>query len=70
MTTLKGDELEYLRSLVRMDIRKRQKSVDRFTRRDDQTEEEAEAILASFKANVRFRMGVYASLTREKEARR
>lgn len=67
---LKGDELEYLRSLVRMDIRKRQKSVERFTQREGQSDQEAQAILASFKSNVRFRMGVYATLTREKESRR
>lgn len=52
----------YLRSLVRMDINKKQKSVDRFTAKPGQSAAAAEQQLAKFERNLAYRKEVLARL--------
>jgi hypothetical protein len=59
---LSGDDLAYLRSLVRMDVRRKQKSVDRFAAKPGQGASEAAAALDHLKEGVAFRLRVLAKL--------
>lgn len=52
---LTKDVRNYVRSLVRMDIRRKQKGLERFRSRAGQSEESAAAVRAEFEANVQFR---------------
>jgi hypothetical protein len=62
MATLGRDDLKYLANLARTDIRKHQKSIDRFAPRPGQSPEEAAQLVAKFEAGQVFRQGVLARL--------
>lgn len=55
MTT---NDIDYLRSLIRMDLRRRQKSVDKFEPMPLQSQEEAEEVLYGFINKIRWIEGV------------
>lgn len=59
---LTDQQLKYLRSLVRMSLRKRRKTIDRFAPKADQDPREAADTLAAFKADLAFRERVYIAL--------
>lgn len=53
---------DYLRGLVRVDIRKKQKGLDRFQARPGQSAEEAAEIKAKFERDLEFRVRVLTEL--------
>lgn len=59
---LGGDSINYLITLVRRDIRKHQKDVDRFTPRPEQNPVDAAEVLAKFIAGQEFRHSVLQQL--------
>ena len=60
---LTKDERDYLRSLVRMDIRKKERTLAKFTPKPGQDAVEAETVLAEFREHLSFRRGVLWRLT-------
>ncbi len=67
MTTLQRNDIDYLRGLVRMDIRKKERGLERFAPKPDQPVEEADEVRQMFEANIEFRHQVLARLVAEKE---
>lgn len=62
------ERLTYLAGLVRQDIRRHQKTIDRFQVRPGQDPGEAQSILAHFHDDQRFRMEAAEELRRQIEA--
>jgi hypothetical protein len=67
MSTLDAHQLGYLSSLVRMDIRKRERAVTRFRPRPGQDPAEAAEFLAKLENNLEWKRGVLAALAGGKE---
>jgi hypothetical protein len=63
MTALNTDQLGYLASLVRMDIRKRERAVAKFTPRPGQDPSEARQFLAKMEDHLEWKRGVLITLT-------
>jgi len=61
-TPTRKDDIDYLRSLVRMDIRRKQKSIDKFAPREWQTEQDAAIALQKITDSLEYRRGVLARL--------
>jgi hypothetical protein len=59
---LNEDQLGYLRSLVRMDLRKQFRAIARFEVRPGQDLDEAAAVLAGFRSGFAFRKAAYQAL--------
>jgi len=59
------DARKYLRSLVRMDIRKKERGLAAFAPRPGQAAAEADALRAKFELNLAFRRSVLAWLDKE-----
>jgi len=57
------NERDYLRSLVRMDIRKKERGLAKFAARPEQSREDAAAVRAALELNLEFRRGVLEMLT-------
>lgn len=51
---LRHEQVEWLRSLVRMQIRRRQRALDGFHRRPEQSPREAQEVLEKFERNLQF----------------
>lgn len=54
--------VRYLEGLVRVDLRKKRRSVEEFQPREGQDPEEASEVLAQFRGHVEFREHVLAKL--------
>lgn len=63
---MEKDDSRYLQSLVRMDIRKQERGLAKFARKDWQTEEEAESFRQEILRKIGFRRDVLARLKGEK----
>ena len=59
---LDSDQVKYLLSLIRADIRKRRRNLGRFAPRRGQDAAEAAAVLAGFQASLVFRERAYRTL--------
>lgn len=62
LTFLTDDQRAYLRGLVRMDLRKKQRSLDQFTPRPGQDPDEASAVEQKWAADVAFREATLEAL--------
>lgn len=64
------NQIDYLRGLVRMDIRKKEKSLAKVVQKPGQTEADAETFRALLRVNLAFRRELLAELDRESAALR